>query len=253
MTDVELFSSEVFPLLSILVRSTSTVDLEVARGWVLELFGEFNPAPFFFSPVRFERCERTGDSLSLTLSGEHCYGLGFGPVPPVNPTWTRCSIDKSTYGDECGALVATERWDFYSIDTAQCENEGQLAIVDDSDVIRQILTTNAPQSKVWPGNPEIVDWYGVRDAHGEWASIAALVRWESGRHVLSSVVTVAQVRGQGFARRLVRGIGGEMQRQGFRWLGLGVTHDNTSAQRTYEGAGFQRCADFTAYGVPATE
>lgn len=252
MTDVELFSDDVFPLLSTFVGSTSTVDLEVARGWVLELFGEFNPAPFFYSPVRFERCERTGDSLSLTLSGEHCYGLGFGPAPPVNPMWTRCSIDESTFGDELGALVATDRWDFYSIDTARCESDGQLIVMDDSDVVRQILMTDAPHSQVWPGNPEIVNWYGVRDARGEWASIAALVRWESGRHVLSSVVTVAPMRGQGFARTLVRGIGGEMHRQGLRWLGLGVAHDNTSAQRTYENSGFQRCANFTAYGEPAT-
>jgi len=252
MADLELLPVRSFTLLSVAVSSTSTSELDVAREWVLELFGEFNPAPFYLSSSRFEQCERTEDSLSLTLSGEHCYGLGFGPAPPANPLWARCSIDNSSFGDQLGALVATDRWDFYSLDTTQCETEALPTIVSDSDVINSILSAHAPHSQAWPGNPEIVNWYGVKGPLGEWASLAALVRWQSGQHVLASVVTVAEMRGQGFARTLVRGVGAEVQRQGFKWLGLGVAHDNASAQRTYEHAGFQRRANFTTYSLPPT-
>ena len=249
MTDIELSSVERFQLLSIRVKLSSTSDLDLTQRWVLELFGEFNPAPFFLSPLRFEGCERTRDSLSLTLSGAHCYGLGFGPEPPVNPLWTRCSIDDSAFGDRLGELIATDRWNFYSLDTARCEGDGSPLTVSDSEVINEILTAHAPHSQAWPGNPEIVHWYGVKGPRGEWVSLAALVRWESGQHILASVVTVTEMRGQGFARTLVRGIGAEMQRQGVKWLGLGVAHDNVSAQRAYERAGFERRANFTTYSL----
>jgi ribosomal protein S18 acetylase RimI-like enzyme len=63
------------------------------------------------------------------------------------------------------------------------------------------------------------------------------------------VVTVADVRGHGFARVLTRGIVGEARRLNERWLGLGVAHDNLGAQRTYQHTGFVCRANFTSYGL----
>jgi GNAT superfamily N-acetyltransferase len=229
------------------VTIASTSDIDTARMWANELLGDGNPVSFFLSPRRLEFCERTADSLSYTLAGEQPYGLGFGPEPRVNSQWTRCSIDDSRFGEHLGPMRAGDRWDFYSLDTALCEVEGSLIEVHDDAVVRKTLETHAPHSQVWPGNPELVNWFGVNDPMGELASLAALVRWESGMHVLSSVVTMTHMRGRGYARTLVRGIGGELQRRGSTWLGLGVAHDNTSAQRAYEHAGFVRRARFTTY------
>jgi ribosomal protein S18 acetylase RimI-like enzyme len=231
---------------------TSTSDLDSAGQWANELLGEGNPVPFFLSPHRFEKCERTSDSLSFTLSGEQCYGLGFGPQPRVNPDWTKCSIDNSHFGDELGRLIAGDRWDFYSLDTTLCEVEGSLFEVRDDELVSAMLVSHAPQSQVWPGNAELVGWFGLNDSQGELASLAALVRWESGLHVLSSVVTVTEKRARGHARTLVRGIAGELHYRGFRWLGLGVAHNNAAAHRAYEQAGFLRRAQFLMYSLPST-
>jgi ribosomal protein S18 acetylase RimI-like enzyme len=228
----------------------STKDLVTARAWAHELWGQSHPVQFFLSPIRFERGERTDDSMSLTLSGDQCYGLGFGPAPPVNAEWTRCSIDQSQFGPNLGRLVANDHWDFYSVDVRQADLGVRALVLDDETVITRILNEHAPHSKVWPGNKEIVNWYGVQDRDGQWASLGALVRWESGCLVISSVVTVSDLRSKGFARLLTGGIVGEARTFGAQWLGLGVAHDNLAAQRTYEHSGFVCRANFTSYALP---
>ena len=241
--------SALSPILSTLVSATSTEDLVTARAWARELWGESHPAQFFLSPIRFVRGERVDDSMSLTLSGEQCYGLGFGPAPPVRSEWTRCSIDQSRFGPNLGRLVANDRWDFYSVDVSHADFGDRALVLDDDAVITRILSEHAPHSQVWPGNKEIVNWYGVQDGDGQWASLGALVRWESGCLVISSVVTVSDWRGQGFAQLLTRGIVGEARRLGAQWLGLGVAHDNLAAQHTYEHSGFFCRANFTSYAL----
>jgi ribosomal protein S18 acetylase RimI-like enzyme len=67
--------------------------------------------------------------------------------------------------------------------------------------------------------------------------------------VLASVVTVAELRGRGYARQLLRGVIDDAKRRDIRWLGLGVAHDNVSAQRSYEHVGFIRRAKFTNYAL----
>jgi ribosomal protein S18 acetylase RimI-like enzyme len=229
------------------VSTTSTTDIALAREWVRELGGELSPALFFLSPRRFEWCERTTDSLSLTLSGGRCYGLGLGPHPPVNTSWTRCSIDASRFGHRLGQLEAQGRWDFYATKTAQVSSVA--LVVNDDDFVGDFLSEHAPHSEVWSGNQEIVNWFGVRDG-AEWASIGALVRWESGLHVLASVATRSALRGRGFATALVGGIVGEAWRRSVSILGLGVDHENLAAQRTYERVGFALLANFTSYALP---
>ena len=231
--------------------STSTSDLATAREWSRELLGEPSPVDFFLSPPRFVSSERTDHSMSLTLSGEHCFGLGFGPEPPANPSWTRCLIDQSAFGDYLGPLVANDQWDFFCVDTARSSHGSPVEGVSDDGVITEILTNHAPHSQVWPGNEEIVNWYGVRDSKGQWVSLGALVRWESGLHVLASVVTVSDRRGQGLAQLLVRAMVAEARRSHIRWLGLGVAHDNVSAQRVYVRGGFNLRSSFTNYHRPS--
>ena len=63
------------------VKVVSTFDAATAREWSIEMFGEGNPVPFFLAPHRFGVGERTKDSLAITLTGAHCYGMGMGPEP----------------------------------------------------------------------------------------------------------------------------------------------------------------------------
>ena len=107
-----------------------------------------------------------------------------------------------------------------------------------------LLARDAPHSAVWPDNPEVVGWYGVRDERG-LASVAALVRWESGHLVLSSMATRADSRGRGLGQLVVAGVVHAAAAKNASWLGLGVAHDNEVAQRLYERGGFTRRAKFS--------
>jgi GNAT superfamily N-acetyltransferase len=224
-----------------------TRDPELALEWCRELLGEGNPAPFFLAPRKFDSAARTADSVSITLTGEQLLGLSFGPHPPLNPLWDRCAISDTRFKGRLGLLTANDKWDFYSADTTLADSGPAVEILSDADEITSLLRAHAPQSQVWPGDREIVHWYGARTDAGQLASIGAQVRWESGQHVLSSIATVSELRGRGFAQVLTRGIVRATQRDGIDWLGLGVHHDNAAAQRAYQNAGFQLRASFTNY------
>lgn len=224
----------------------STNDPVAALGWALELLGPASPAAFLLAPARFVLAERTPDSLALTLHGDQCFGAAFGPAPPTRGEWDACVVDSSTLGDDLGRLSLRDRWDFFVAEVVPIEGPA-LEEIDDDAAVRALLNADAPHSAVWPGNPEIVAWYGVRDDAG-LASVVALVRWESGYHVVSSMATRADARGRGLGQHVMKGVLHAASRRHLAWLGLGVGHDNLVAQRLYERVGFLRRAAFSVYG-----
>lgn len=228
-----------------------TSDVATALAWAGELLGPASAAAFLLAPQRFEFAEREDDSLSLTLGGARRFGVGFGPRPPVDDEWSSCLISESAFGDRLGPLVRVDEWDFYTRPTAAVGVGGAVEIVRDETAVERLLRENAPNSAVWPGHPEIVAWYGVSDDHG-LASVAAVVRWESGYVVLSSVATRVDARGRGLARALVLGVVGILHGEGVEWLGLGVGHANVVAQNVYRATGFSPRAHFTLYAPPGT-
>jgi ribosomal protein S18 acetylase RimI-like enzyme len=226
-----------------------TNDPVEARGWAFDLLGPGNPADFLLAPERFVFADRTEDSISLTLHGERWFGAGFGPNPPISAKWQTCVISSSTFGQRIGALEQRDVWQFYTRPIVESEEGPLLGEVSDAAAVTELLNRDAPHSRVWPGDPEIVAWYGVTDEEG-LASVAALVRWESGHHVISSVATRADARGRGLAFQVVTGVVRAASRRHLAWLGLGVGDDNHVAQRLYERAGFTRRATFTMYRLP---
>ena len=234
-------------ILSSPVENYSTTDPELALRWSNEMRGEGNPASFFLVPERFDSMVRTSDSCSLTLSGDGVFGMGFGPHPPLNPEWTRCIIDESTLGDRFGLLRADDFWDFYSVNASLTQVDGDVETLEDEAEITELLQIHASDSSVWPTNPEVVIWYGLRDEDDRLVSLGALVRWESGLYVLASITTVTELRGNGFAQELTQGIIARAREEGIDWLGLGVSHANVAARRVYERAGFVARARFTTY------
>src|SRR5450631_26547 len=56
------------PVLSWVVSYQSTTNREEALAWSNAILGVARAAAFFLAPSRFVRAERTGDSLSLSLS-----------------------------------------------------------------------------------------------------------------------------------------------------------------------------------------
>jgi ribosomal protein S18 acetylase RimI-like enzyme len=166
----------------------------------------------------------------------------------VGPDWDTCAVSGSSFGDALGDLVRRDRWDFYSREVGDAKGPGVEELHDHHE-IATLLTAAAPHSRVWPEDPEIVAWYGVRDDVG-LASIAALVKWESGYHVVSSVATRADARGRGLSTRVMTGVVVAAARRRIPWLGLGVAHDNYVAQGVYERTGFTRRAEFSVYRSP---
>ncbi|MHB1252442.1 MAG: GNAT family N-acetyltransferase, partial [Acidimicrobiales bacterium] len=151
-----------------------------------------------------------------------------------------------------GELRASDHWDFYSVDASRTHNDGDVEVLDDDDLIAEILHVHANDSSVWPGRDDIVAWYGLRDADDDLMSLGALVRWESGHHVLASIVTLREYRGQGFGQELVQGMVARARERGITWVGLGVSHTNIAAQRVYIKAGFSLRANFTTFSRPAS-
>jgi ribosomal protein S18 acetylase RimI-like enzyme len=229
------------------MEQTSTTHPATALRWSVELFGEGNPAQFFLAPNRFDSAERTNDSLALTLTGAQLFGVGLGPTAPHRPDWTRCVLANADGIEHVGNLHASDHWDFYSVDASRTHADGDVVVLTDDDLITEILQLHANNSSVWPGEPGVVSWYGLRDAEDDLISLGALVRWESGLHVLASITTVSEFRGQGFAQELVQGMIARARESGIRWLGLGVSHSNLAAQRVYQKAGFSLRANFTTY------
>ena len=226
---------------------TSTTNPATAQRWSVELFGEGNPAQFFLARARFQSAQRTKDSFAMSLSGDHLFGMGLGANPPLRPDWTRCILANAHGVERIGDLYASDHWDFYSIDASRTRTDGDVAVLDDDDLITEILQLHANNSSVWPRELEIVCWYGLRDAADDLVSLGALVRWESGLHVLASIATVTEFQGRGFAQELVQGMIARARERGIHWLGLGVNHSNVAAQRVYLKAGFTLRANFTTY------
>ena len=238
------------PVLSRIVSSLSTTDRAEALSWANEILGIASAAAFFLAPSRFVGAERTNDSLSLGFSDGDGTGVLFGPEPPLRPNWSRCLVSFTNFGDHLGELVKYDEWDFYTRVTEPSSDGARVEVLDADNALSELLRTHAPHSAVWPGDPEIVDWFGLRDATARLVCVGALVRWESGWHVVSSVATLSDARGRGHALELVRGVVHAASERGVDWLGLGVAHSNTAARRVYERAGFTLRSQFTNYHRP---
>lgn len=227
----------------------STTDPLTAVQWSNDLHGAANPLAFLLAPARFIVADRTADSMSITLSGPRCFGAGLGPHPPLRDEWESCVLAGPDAPDHVGELARIDEWDFYTSPTRDLASDSGPEVIHDDALVETLLIRHAPHSAVWPGHREVVDWFAGRDDVGVVVAVAALVRWESGHHVLSSVATVAEARGRGFATRIVNDVIGAAHARGIEWLGLGVGHDNVIAHRVYRRAGFTLRANFSSYST----
>lgn len=230
------------------VDTSSTSDPDIALTWSIDVAGEGNPAQFFLARERFESAVRTADSFAMTLAGDSCFGLGLGVDPHTSDQWERCVVPQSSR-TRLGQLVAVDDWDFYAAPLAHTNEGTEVVVQRDPSEVNEFLLENFPESSVWPGHREVVHWYGLRDGE-RLTSLGALVRWESGRHVLASIATRREGRGRGFAELLVRGMMTRASDDGVEWLGLGVASSNDVAQRVYQRAGFTRRTSFRTFAQP---
>ncbi len=199
------------------------------------------------NPRHFGGATRDGGAIWFTVDAAAQFGIVVGPRATPLSTWTACLVMGATLESHQTSLERRGQWDFY---TRQCTPETEDVAIDlNDDEVGALLAEHAPQSSTWPGDANVVAWYGLRDEH-RLVAVAALTKWQSGHHVVSSVATATDYRGRGLARRLMVGVVGAAHARGVEWLGLGVARSNDVAQRVYRDVGFVERARFTRYGQP---
>lgn len=221
-----------------------TSDLVTAQRWADEILGDKNSAKYFMADDNLVAAYRNKESFSFVIKNEHFYGQLYGPNAYFDERCTSIAIA----GEPLESFRDFERGgssQFWEVATH--ESETNLELVDDAEEINAIIDEHAPDSSVRPGDSEEVFWGGVRNELGELAALAALVKWQSGLHVMVSVVTRAQDRGKGLATQLSLGMSARAHSLGISEIGLGVRAGNFAAMRVYEKTGFKKLTDFTRY------
>ena len=203
-------------------------------------------SPFFETWVPEEKflTAEFDDAGNFVISREDdgIYGLALGKNPIIPIEWKNFSMEFRGIDKLPQEFKAVVEWDCYWAPTINGNFEMGEHSTDE--VINTFLKTHAPDSSVYPGNDEILQWIQLHD-QGELVAVAALCRWQSGRVVISSVATHTEHRGKGYGKTLMKNCliaGAEL---GEKYLSLGVRHENESAQRLYASMGFRLMHNFT--------
>ncbi len=222
----------------------TTSELSTAQQWAVDLLRENNSAKYYMSETNFVAAYKNENSFSFIVQGEPFYGHMYGEGAFQDE---RCSdIAVAGFKPELiGNLQPRGGFQFWEAITS--DTGSGIELLTNPDEIRTMIEKHAPDSSVFPGDPEEIFWGGIRNAAGELAALAVLVKWQSGFHVMASVVTREQDRGKGFATQLSRGMITRAHSLGISKIGLGVRENNFAAQRVYEKSGFKKLADFTHY------
>ena len=178
----------------------------------------------------------------ISREDDGIYGIALGPSPVIPLEWKNFSIESQGIESLPADFKVVAEWDCYWSATV----DGQLptSLPSEDAVIEKFLKDHAPDSSVYPGNDEILQWVEIHDS-GELVAVAALCRWQSGRVVISSVATHSDRRGQGFGKQLMEKSLIAGSQLGEKFLSLGVRHSNEGAQRLYASTGFTLMHNFT--------
>jgi ribosomal protein S18 acetylase RimI-like enzyme len=203
-------------------------------------------SPFFETWIpreKFLSAEIDNDgNFVISREDDGIYGISLGTNPRIPSDWKNFSMESRGIARLPQEYKSVVEWDCYWAPTTI----GELvtpALASDEE-IDLFLKEHAPDSSVFPGNAEILQWVEVRD-QDTLAAIAALCRWQSGRVVISSVATNTGLRGRGFGKTLMAKCLDAGRQYDEKYLSLGVRHLNESAQRLYASTGFTLMHNFT--------
>jgi ribosomal protein S18 acetylase RimI-like enzyme len=181
-------------------------------------------------------------NFAISREDDGIYGLALGSSPKIPGNWNNFSMESRGISVLPAEYKIVVEWDCYWSPTRS--GDVDLNPRSSDSVIESFLKAHAPDSSVFPGNSEILEWVEIHD-QGQLVAIAALCRWQSGKIVISSVATHTDFRGRGYGKALMEKcllIAGSL---GEESVSLGVRHTNESAQRLYAATGFRLMHNFT--------
>jgi ribosomal protein S18 acetylase RimI-like enzyme len=178
----------------------------------------------------------------ISREDDGIYGIALGPSPVIPTNWKNFSMESQGISSLPDAFKVVAEWDCYWAPTVKGEAIPQAR--SSGDEISEFLKAHAPDSSVFPGNDEILQWIEIRN-EDQLVAIAALCRWQSGRIVISSVATHSDHRGKGYGKALIQKCLLAGSTYGESFLCLGVRHENASAQMLYQGSGFTLMHNFS--------
>ena len=181
-------------------------------------------------------------NFAISREDDGIYGLALGATPSIPNTWNNFSMESRGAAVLPPEYKIVVEWDCYWAPARLGNVEVTSPSTDEA--IDSFLKAHAPDSSVFPGNQEILQWVEIHDKD-QLVAVAALCRWQSGRVVISSVATHRDLRGRGYGKALMEkclAIAGAL---GEESVSLGVRHTNESAQRLYAATGFQLMHNFT--------
>ena len=170
------------------------------------------------------------------------YGVALGTFPAIPKEWDKFSLDSRAISSLSDEYKVVDEWDCYWAPAIKGDVFQPRVSTDQE--IDAFLKLHAPQSSVFPGNEEILEWVEIQD-NQQLVAVAALCRWESGKVIISSVATHTDFRGRGFGKALTDKCLNAGEKLGEKYLCLGVHHTNQSAQRLYQSTGFNLMHNFT--------
>ena len=179
-------------------------------------------------------------SLSITRIDEPFYGMAIGSNPLIDKRWSHFSCSRSTPKELTAGFELQGQWDAYGIGTsAQEVNYQELT---DFDFINELIEKHAPQSSIRAEDSEVVAWIGIDEI-----ALGAICKWESGFHVLSSIVVAEEQRGKGFGKAVTKALIDSAHKKGIGYLALGVWAKNEAAIATYKSIGFTELGQFNSF------
>jgi ribosomal protein S18 acetylase RimI-like enzyme len=223
----------------------TTEDFQCAKLWAEDILSGRNVAKYYLSHENFVAAYKSDKGFSFIVKGERFYAHLYGDNAYLDQRSNSVAVDSDLNFEDEHFEMRGGGFEIWELDTAN--SHAPIELLNDYEEINAMIENHAPDSSVSPGDNEEIFWGGIRDAQGELIACAVVVKWQSGFHIMASVVTRTNERGRGFGTALSKGIASHAREIGIPLLGLGVSRSNIVAQKVYKKAGYKRIGSFTNY------
>ena len=182
------------------------------------------------------------NGISISREDEGIFSFALGPKAPLREFWEKISFERNSLWLVNREFNEQTDWEAHFLHY-EGEAVSPLSVIRSDIEIGEFLKVYAPDLSVFPGNKEIVHWSTLVGERDQLLGVAAICKWESGKHVIASVAINKNYRGQGLGSNLISIIKSDLVNLGISEICLGVLSNNESAKRLYARTGFEKLFD----------